>query len=90
MTTTKDIKKSNGLFGIGGKSEIMTYEEYTMDGANHIGANLGKLNAKTEECIKAAGGGEQTGKMVGASMVLLPHHLLLVFHILDGLLLDEL
>ena len=68
MAITKDIKKSNGLFGIGGKSDIMTYEEYTMDGANHTGANLGKLNAKTEECIKAAGGGEQTGKMVGASI----------------------
>ena len=68
MAITKDIKKSNGLFGIGGKSEITTYEEYTMDGANHTGANLGKLNAKTEDCIKAAGGGEQTGKMVGASI----------------------
>lgn len=69
MTTTKDIRKSNGLFGIGGKSEITTYEQYTMDGARHMGGGAGgKLSVKKEECIKAAGGGEQTGKMVGASI----------------------
>ena len=63
MTTTKDIRKSNGLFGIGGKSEITTYEQYTMDGARNTGGGaLGKLSAKKEECIKAAGGGESTGK----------------------------
>ena len=33
MTKNKDIRKSNGFFGIGGKSEITTYEQYTMDGA---------------------------------------------------------
>ena len=69
MTTTKDIRKSNGLFGIGGKSEITTYEQYTMDGARNTGGGaLGKLSAKREECIKAAGGGESTGRIVGASV----------------------
>ena len=69
MTTTKDIRKSNGLFGIGGKSEITTYEQYTMDGARNTGGGaLGKLSAKREECIKAAGGGESTGRIVGASI----------------------
>ena len=69
MTTTKDIRKSNGLFGIGGKSEITTYEQYTMDSSpNTGGGSMGKWNAKREECIKAAGGGEQTGRIVGASI----------------------
>ena len=69
MTTTRDIKKSNGLFGIGGESEITTYEQYTMDGARHMGGGAGgKFGAKREECIKAAGGGESTGRIVGASI----------------------
>ena len=69
MTTTKDIRKSNGFLGIGGKSEVTTYEQYTMDGARHMGGGaLGKLSAKREECIKAAGGGESTGRIVGASI----------------------
>ena len=29
---------------------------------------MGKWSAKREECIKAAGGGEQTGRIVGASI----------------------
>ena len=62
MTTTKEIKKSNGFLGIGGESEITTYEQYTMENT------VGKLSAKREECIKAAGGGESTGKIVGASI----------------------
>lgn len=69
MTTTKDIRKSNGLFGIGGESEITTYEQYTMQNSRRSGGNaLGKLSAKREECIKAAGGGESTGRIVGASI----------------------
>ena len=28
----------------------------------------GKVTAKTEECIKAVGGGEQTGRLVGTSV----------------------
>jgi len=69
MTTAKDIRKSNGLFGIGGKSEVTTYEQYTMDHARNTGGGAGgKLSAKREECIKAAGGGESTGRIVGASI----------------------
>ena len=69
MTTTKDIRKSNGFLGIGGKSEVTTYEQYTMDHARNTGGGAGgKLSAKREECIKAAGGGESTGRIVGASI----------------------
>ena len=69
MTTTKEIQKTGGLFGIGSRTEIQTFEQYTMDGARHTGGeSLGKMSAKTVECIEAAGGGKQTGRMVGASL----------------------
>ena len=36
MKTTKDIDKSNGFFGIGGNTNIIQQEQYTMDGATHL------------------------------------------------------
>lgn len=69
MSITKNIKKNGGFLGIGGNTEIETFEQYTMDGARNTGGGaVGKLTAKREECIKAAGGGEQTGRIVGASV----------------------
>ena len=58
-----------GFLGIGGNTEIETFQQYTMNGSpNTGGGSMGKWNAKREECIKAAGGGEQTGRIVGASI----------------------
>lgn len=69
MGVRKRVDKTNGFFGIGGKSNVEYDEEYTMDGARHMGGGAGgKLSAKREECIKAAGGGESTGRIVGASI----------------------
>ena len=68
MGVKKNINKNNGLFGIGGNSTIITEEEYTMDGARHLGGVGGKLTAENLECIKAEGAGESTGRMVGASV----------------------
>ena len=69
MTTTKNIKKNGGFLGIGGNTEIETFQQYTMNGSpNTGGGSMGKWSAKREECIKAAGGGEQTGRIVGASI----------------------
>jgi len=69
MGVSKSIDKNNGFFGIGGNSVIRTEEEYTMDGARHMGGGAeGKLTAKNLECIKAEGAGESTGRMVGASV----------------------
>ena len=69
MGTSKVIDKKNGFFGIGGKTNIIQQQEYTMDGAKHLqGGELGKLTAKKIECIKAEGGGENAGRMVGASV----------------------
>jgi hypothetical protein len=69
MSVDKTIDKKNGFFGIGGRTDIKTKEEYTMDGARHLqgGNGLGKLTAKQIECIKAEGGGENAGRLVGAS-----------------------
>mgnify|MGYP001219228464 CR=1 FL=1 len=68
MGVRKYVDKKNGFFGIGGKTFITTEEEYTMDGAKHLqGGGLGKLTAAKVECIKAEGGGENAGRMVGAT-----------------------
>ena len=69
MGVKKNIDKKNGFFGIGGNSIVVTEEEYTMDGARHMGGGAeGKLTAQNLECIKAEGAGESTGRMVGASV----------------------
>lgn len=70
MRVDKDIQKKNGFFGIGGRTDIKQSEEYTMDGARHHqgGDGLGKLSAQKLECIKAEGGGENAGRLVGASV----------------------
>jgi len=51
----KTVDKENGLFGIGGRTTVITDEEYTMGGQSD---DLGKLSAKREECIKGVGGGQ--------------------------------
>ena len=68
MGVRKSLDKKNGFFGIGGTTDLITEEEYTMDGARHLGGVEGKLTAKNLECIKAEGAGESTGRMVGASV----------------------
>ena len=69
MGKDKVVVKKNGFFGIGGDTKIVQQEQYTMDGATHLqGGELGKLTAKKIECIKAEGGGENAGRMVGASV----------------------
>ena len=68
MGVRKKLDKRNGFFGIGGTTDLITEEEYTMDGARHLGGAEGKLTAKNLECIKAEGAGESTGRMVGASV----------------------
>ena len=69
MGKDKVVLKKNGFFGIGGNTKIIQQEEYTMDGAQHLqGGELGKLTAKKIECIKAEGGGENAGRLVGTSI----------------------
>jgi len=68
MGVRKSLDKKNGFFGIGGTTNLITEEEYTMDGARHLGGAEGKLTAQNLECIKAEGAGESTGRMIGASV----------------------
>ena len=69
MGKDKVIVKKNGFFGIGGDTKIIQQEQYTMDGATHLqGGEVGKLTAKNVECIKAEGGGENAGRLVGTSI----------------------
>ena len=68
MGVRKNIEKPAGFLGFG-KATINSEEQYTMDGTRHLGGTeAGKLSAAQERCIKAAGGGESTGKIVGGSM----------------------
>ena len=69
MGKDKVLVKKNGFFGIGGDTKIIQKEEYTMDGATHLqGGEVGKLTAQKIECIKAEGGGENAGRLVGTSI----------------------
>ena len=64
----KNVERRAGFLGFG-RSKTSYEEQYTMDGARHIqDRSEGKLSAARIECIKAAGGGESTGKIVGGSI----------------------
>ena len=68
MEVMKDVERPAGFLGLG-KSKVYSSEEYTMDGSRHLSSRSGsKMSAAQEQCIKAAGGGEQTGRIVGGSV----------------------
>ena len=64
----KNVERPAGFLGFG-KAKTSFEEQYTMDGARHLQDRTeGKLSAAQVKCIKAAGGGESTGKIVGGSI----------------------
>ena len=69
MGVRKDIKKPAGFLGLG-EARMHSEEQYTMDGARHLGGgeDSPKLSAAQVACIEAAGGGKQTGRIVGGSI----------------------
>ena len=70
MHVERDIKKKGGFLGLANNIEKVT-EQYTMDGAVHhkpITSTEGTTNGKSEACIKAIGGAENTGRLVGSSV----------------------
>ena len=69
MGVRKNVDRPAGFLGLG-RSKTNYEEQYTMDGARHLQNADGtpKLSAARIECIKAAGGGESTGKIVGGSI----------------------
>jgi hypothetical protein len=71
---TLDLDKNRkGLFGGGTeKRKEWRRDEYTINGTRNIGGGAdeeGKLSAKDVECIKAEGGAQAQGAMVGTSIV---------------------
>ena len=68
MEVTKDVQRPAGFLGLG-KAEVYSKQEYTMDGSFHLSDQSGsKMSAAQRECIEAAGGGKQTGRIVGGSV----------------------
>jgi len=83
MLVTKDVTRKGGFLNLQNNTTKIV-EEYVMDGStnqggpvsNHrswidpsaLGKGEKKISAETLECIKAAGGGEQTGRLVGGSV----------------------
>ena len=68
MHVERDIKRKGGFLGLGNNT-TRTTEEYTMEGSQHLGGTEDpKLSAKEIACIKAKGGGESTGAVVGSGL----------------------
>ena len=83
MYITKDHKKKGGFLGLANNTEKVV-EEYVMDGSTNQGGAVsnhrswldsktqtleGDINSsKSEACIKAIGGAEGTGRLVGTSV----------------------
>jgi hypothetical protein len=70
MRVERDVKTKGGFLGLGNNT-VQTKEEYTMDGSRHLdygGSGEGKLTASQVACIKAVGGGESTGALVGSGV----------------------
>ena len=72
MHVERDIKKKGGFLGLANNIEKVT-EQYTMDGAIHhkpttTTTTISSNGEKSEACIKAIGGAEGTGRLVGSSV----------------------
>ena len=68
MHVERDIKKKGGFLGLANNIEKVT-EQYTMDGAVHHKPTTTTIaNGKSEACIKAIGGAEGTGRLMGSSI----------------------
>ena len=62
------VDTSNGVFGIGGRTTTTRNRQYVPGTPSEVVSEEGKDNARSEECIKAEGGGESNGALVGASV----------------------
>lgn len=68
LTSDTYVDSSNGFFGVGGRSTTSRSSQF-IPGRSGEGVDVdGKKIAKSEECIKAEGGGESNGALVGASV----------------------
>ena len=68
MRVERDSNTKGGFLGLA-NNKVKTIEQYTMDGSIHNKPTTVKEgNGKSEACIKAIGGAEQTGRLVGSSV----------------------
>ena len=64
----RDSNTKAGFLGLG-NNKVKTIEQYTMDGSIHNKPiTVKEGNGKSEACIKAIGGAEGTGRLVGSSI----------------------
>ena len=68
MRVERDIKTKGGFLGLGNNKTTIS-EQYTMDGSVHTKSNKTTItDGKSEACVKAIGGAENTGRLVGSSI----------------------
>ncbi len=69
MRVERDSNTKAGFLGLG-NNKVKVVEQYTMDGAVHNKSTTTEIatNGKSEACIKAIGGAEGTGRLVGSSI----------------------
>jgi len=68
MRVERDSNTKGGFLGLA-NNKVKVVEQYTMDGAVHSKPTTVKEgNGKSEACIKAIGGAEGTGRLVGSSI----------------------
>ena len=70
MRVERDSNTKGGFLGLA-NNKVKVVEKYTMDGAVHSKSTTvteGTTNGKSEACIKAIGGAENTGRLVGSSV----------------------
>ena len=68
MRVERDSNTKGGFLGLA-NNKVKVVEQYTMDGAVHNkSTTAAEGDKKSEACIKAIGGAEQTGRLVGSSV----------------------
>ena len=65
----RDSNTKGGFLGLA-NNKVKVVEQYTMDGAVHNKSTTTEIgtDGKSEACIKAIGGAENTGRLVGSSV----------------------
>ena len=68
MRVERDSNTKGGFLGLA-NNKVKVVEQYTMDGSIHNKPiTVKEGNGKSEACIKAIGGAEGTGRLVGSSI----------------------
>tara|TARA_R100001443_G_scaffold12313_3_gene21851 strand:+ start:35 stop:580 length:546 start_codon:yes stop_codon:yes gene_type:complete len=70
VVITEEVKEKGGFLGLANENKTIV-KEVPVDGSLYPktqGYQRDEIGARSEACIKAIGGGEQTGRMVGGSV----------------------